>query len=152
MFVSEKAFEPPVIEDLGFGNGAIVEAGFEGVFNDHAYRIVDGRISWQEAKEKCEAEGGHLVTITTQEEQQFIDILNSRKRVLWIGLYREMNSDEWNWITGEGNEYINWLDGEPSNGEETAASVRPDRWNDLREGSTGEIEGYICEWDHNIWE
>ena len=150
IFVSQDAFGPPKIEDFGFGKGAIVSAGYEGVFNDHLYKVFYDRYRWEDAKKACEELGGHLVTITTSEEQKFLEMLNSQRKVFWIGYERVSDdSENWQWITSEAIDYTNWNDGEPNNynGSESKASLRPDRWNDLNEDSTGEIEGYICEWD-----
>ena len=57
-------------------------------------------MSWSEARVYCEKVGGHLATITSADEQKFIDYLNKGSKSLWIGAYR----DEyflWYWVTGE---------------------------------------------------
>ncbi len=40
-------------------------------FNGHTYYLYTG-YTWQEAKDYCESVGGHLATITSQEEMDFI--------------------------------------------------------------------------------
>ena len=37
---------------------------------EHQYRIFYDALTWEEAKAACEAKGGHLATITSEEEQQ----------------------------------------------------------------------------------
>ena len=150
IFVSQEAFGPPKIEDFGFGKGAIVSAGYEGIFNDHLYKVFYERYTWKDAKKACEKLGGHLVTITTSGEQKFLNMLNTQNKVFWIGYERiQDDSDDWRWITDEPIDYTNWSSGEPNNynGSESKASLRQEKWNDLNENSTGEIDGYICEWN-----
>ena len=102
---------------------------------------------WTDAKKKCESLGGHLVTITTESEQTFIETLNTNGLSLWIGGYRE-NENDWKWVTGEDWDYTNWGDGEPNDqGDEKYAAVWPFYWNDLNNLNTYEQSGYICEWD-----
>lgn len=78
-------------------------------------------------------------------------MLNKSNKALWIGYERvQKDSESWKWITEEPNSYNNWSSGEPnnSNGSEDKASIRGDwGWNDLNGDSTGEIDGFICEWE-----
>lgn len=121
-------------------------------FSGHMYCIYIDGCGWESAKEKCESINGHLVTITSSEEQSFIDELNADNNRLWIGGYRN-SSATWNWLTGETWIYSNWGDGEPNDSSnvisnENRCSIWPSEWNDLNENSQ-EQEGYICEWDYN---
>ena len=152
VYVSPEAFGPVKINDLGFGKGAVAGAGVEGVFEGHTYKIVQKKMTWKEASNYCAKEGGHLATITSQEEQKFVDLLNSNNRVLWIGCERGEALDDWKWITGEPYDYTNWADGEPNNynGDETKGAVRPSQWNDFNKNSSGEVDGFLCEWDSVI--
>lgn len=118
------------------------------------YEIISERnLTWEEAKQKCEEAGGHLVTITSQEEMDYIyetlDIGNGR---YWIGAYRDDDSN-WMWVTGEEWDYTNWNEGEPNDSsnvksnENRAVTWSQGKWNDLNEENTSEQYGYICEWD-----
>lgn len=40
--------------------------------NGHRYQLFDTSMSWNEAEAYCESLGGHLATITSVEEQQYI--------------------------------------------------------------------------------
>lgn len=120
-------------------------------YNGHRYMIYEKVLSWKEAEEYCEIVGGHLATITSVGEQEFIFQLNSSDLKLWIGGYKD-SSDDWNWITYEDWDYTNWADGEPSNddtvgGYENSVAVWPMSWNDLNENNTIKLSGFICEWD-----
>ena len=52
------------------------------------YTYSGDSFTWEQAERYCENMGGHLVTITSPQEQAFIEQLNSENRHLWIGAYR----------------------------------------------------------------
>lgn len=89
------------------------------VFNGHHYKVfTDEKISWNAANVKCLAMGGHLVTITSQREQDFIDSIytTAYDTDAWIGLYREGGYQEngsFKWVTEEPVTYTRWTDGHP---------------------------------------
>ena len=135
-------------EDTAVTTPQIPENAVE--FNGSYYKVFNDRLCWLDAELYCESLGGHLVTITSQEEQDFIESINWQKK--WIGGYRHTGWDNtWYWITGEKWDYTNWGEGEPNNSSnvisnENKASVWPKLWNDLNLNST-EQNGFICEWD-----
>lgn len=132
-------------------------------FNGHYYKIFSDSISWSSAKKYCEDLGGHLVTITSAEEQTFlIDLVKDfSKKNVWIGA--RPNNGIIEWITGEDfSAYTNWAAGEPNNvfNMQNAvmmytgkASYPAGTWNDENENGrswTGYYLsdfGFICEWD-----
>ncbi len=121
------------------------------VFNGHSYKIYKGSYSWDEAKILCEQVGGHLATITSQEEEDFIQTLNATNSSLWIGGYRD-GYFNWKWVTGEEWNYTYWGSGEPNNSgnvvpDENCVAVWPKYWNDLNANNKYEQSGYICEWE-----
>lgn len=120
-------------------------------YDGSAYKIYLTSATWAEAKQQCEDLGGHLATITSQAEQDFIEKLNSGSRRLWIGGYRD-DGNNWNWVTGEPWDYTHWAAGEPNNSSnvvsnENCIAVWPKQWNDLNEKNKSEQSGFICEWD-----
>ena len=90
----------------------------------HIYQVIEcdtvNGISWEEAEARCEEMGGHLVTITSQEEQDYVESLikDAKSKSYHIGMYREDDGEStklgWKWVTGEAFEYSNWDDGEPN--------------------------------------
>ncbi len=97
-------------------------------------------ISWRDAEAVCERWGGHLVTITSQKEQnQVLSIIKKDKEEMssysgkdkeemssysgivddtsnyWIGCYRDLDTNRWTWLTGEEAAYFNWDINEPNN-------------------------------------
>lgn len=118
---------------------------------EHQYRIFYDALTWEEAKAACEAKGGHLATITSEEEQQKLNLYNAGNHKLWIGGYKNTEG-QWCWVTGEPWEYENWGDGEPNNSSnvvagESCVAMWPEKWNDLANSNTYEQSGYVCEWE-----
>lgn len=151
------------------GNGTVCEFKSESSY----YRAVKcnaGEISWHQAQTIAQNEGGHLVTITSKEENDLLVnnlTLNMKVMVgmrygfrsIWIGLTDEKEEGKFTWVTGEKFDYSNWNSGEPNNDNnedyvalyikisgnlwhQTADLV----WNDYRV-SHSEINGYVIEYD-----
>ena len=102
-------------------------------YNGHSYYRSTGNAFWLNAKSNCEAMGGHLVTVTTAAENNFIfNIWPSG----WIGLTDEVNEGTWRWVTGETYSYTSWNPGEPNNAgnEDYVQFVGSGKWNDLPNG------------------
>ena len=121
----------------------------EGRFNNHVYLFCDREVTWYAAKRLCEFMGGHLVTIASEEENQFVHSLRGESRV-WLGATHA--SGAWEWITGEAFSYDKWAAGEWNNATENdegsenyAEQAYWDAaWNDL----SGYVpRGFVCEID-----
>ncbi len=88
--------------------------------SERTYEIVASDLSWSEANEAAREAGGHLATITSEEEYEVICALadESGLKYLWLGA--ALTSDEmvWGedgcWITGEAWSFDVWYPGEPS--------------------------------------
>ena len=121
----------------------------EGTFNNHIYLFCDKEVTWYAAKQLCEFMGGHLVTITSEEENQFVHSLRGENRI-WLGATHASGS--WEWITGETFSYDKWASGEWNNatdndeGSENYAEQAywDATWNDLPGYFT---RGFVCEID-----
>lgn len=122
----------------------------DGVFNGHTYAVYSEQMNWHDAQTFCEELGGHLVTITSEEEMDFI--LNEIMVIgedCMIGFSDAETEGDWVWVTGEDNEYTNWADGEPNNEweEDYAAMMNGSGvWNDGH-FDTEDYWNFICEWD-----
>ncbi len=89
-------------------------------YEGHYYLVIDNPAYWSTAKEDCESRGGHLATITSQGEQDFIARLienNGSQYNYWIGGTDEGQEGTWTWITGEPWTYSNWYKNQPDNGD-----------------------------------
>lgn len=135
-------------------------------WNGHHYLVVDKSMNWIDANDKAKEIKGHLVTITSDAEQRFVNslILNSSKNMYWMGAKQGMSS--WYWITGENFSYTNWGEGEPNNqdGSEGFLQIYAKSinrkvlgdWNDASVSGAAysddfyslENTGYIVEWDN----
>ena len=89
--------------------------------NGHYYALISvpGGITWENAKNAAQSlsysgVNGHLATITSQDESDFI-VDKLYPTYNWIGGFQPDGSEEpaggWQWITGESWSYINWESG-----------------------------------------
>jgi len=99
-------------------------------YNGHSYYRSNGSMTWTSAKQACINMGGHLVTITSSAENNFV--FNTWPSG-WIGFTDEVSEGQWRWVTGESVTYSNLNGGEPNNAgnEDYAQFVSGGRWNDL---------------------
>ena len=69
-------------------------------FQGRDYLYIPKYLTWAEARKLCEAHGGHLVTITSREENDFVSSLFTfGASWIWIGI--ETIDRRPRWITGE---------------------------------------------------
>ena len=126
-------------------------------YEGHSYRVYNSSsdLTWKEAEMLCEAIGGHLVTVTSEEEQTFLKInIYKDGTYYFLGGFYD-NSGNWAWVTGEEMDYMQWT--EPS--EESSLNYRymgtlDYDWQNYNEtgyikisGYNKQVSGYICEWD-----
>ena len=102
----------------------LLEFTYGGYHEGSFYYVSNNTSNWYSAYAICNDFGGHLVSITSIEEQSFIETLTTE--IVWIGLYQDINSVEyeenndegWVWVSGEDFLYENWINQEPSNPDE----------------------------------
>jgi len=118
-------------------------------FENHYYQLFSIELTWSDAKDYCESLAGHLVTITSEEENSFVDTLTQGNSI-WIGFTDEQIEGEWAWVTNEPVTYVNWNQGEPNDafsGEDYAELLPFDGWND--NGGPADPDYsifFVCEW------
>lgn len=85
-------------------------AAAEVVYNGHKYLRYEYNLPWKSAKSFCEAHGGHLVTITSFDEQQVVEYLldGGRNLIYYIGCSDAADHGNYTWITSEPFSYSNW--------------------------------------------
>lgn len=125
----------------------------------HKYAIYDSNgISWAKAQSECRKKGGHLMTINSPFEFDYLNntLSSGRKGGLyWLGA--SGGSEKWKWVTGESISYARTI---------SVSGYTMDRCENyfsalgnclaycpalayLSEGfpSYSNIKGYICEWE-----
>ena len=126
--------------------------------NNHYYEAVSGDVSWSEALLLAESSSfngvaGHLVTITSVEENDWIWTNLGAVNAYFLGGTDQIVEGSWEWITGESWSYVNWNSGEPNDvpwalptGEDALQFADNGKWNDVP--VTGYISGgYIIEYE-----
>jgi len=96
--------------------------------------------------ERCKKVGGHLATITSREEHEFVINL-SKTKDCWVGATDEGSEGQWRWVTGEPFEYTEWMDAnQPDNTRGTQHYLRftAAGWDD---DSNSALYRYVCEWE-----
>jgi sulfatase modifying factor 1 len=83
------------------------------------YQFVEGNFTWQQAKADAESKGGHLGTITSQLEYEFLrgvfpKYANGSLRP-WLGASDAEQEGVWRWVTGEVWEFSRWDSLQPDN-------------------------------------
>jgi Lectin C-type domain len=134
--------------------------------NGNYYEHIFGLFSFDEAMADAQGrtyEGctGHLVTITSAEEDAFLATSGLLQFGYWIGAVQSGTatsvSEGWTWVTGEAFVYTHWMSGEPNDGidnfedhgEDALQIFFDNAWNDS--SRTGDIansrSAYIIEYE-----
>lgn len=117
------------------------------------YKSYQQMLDWFGALDVCVQDGGQLVSIQSQTEDNFIKSLDTDQTAFrWIGLTDENHEGIWKWIRNTGNggpseieaEYLNWYPGQPDSYVyvENCAHYYRGMWNDL---PCGRPNPFICE-------
>ena len=112
------------------------------------YQVFTEACSWEDARKKCEAAGGHLAYITSEEDwAKVINALNGTGlKYVWLGGTTSISADETRitatWLDGSSMDYIydanHWFANEPS-GRDFSSADKP-------------LEPYILLWNVNdVW-
>jgi hypothetical protein len=103
---------PPIIESCDMLEGAAINDE-----NGNCYRANTDELTFDEARAACIAGGGHLVTIGTETEDDFVHALLDDAH--WLGATDgRANGIEgvapYTWVNGDEWDYSNWQDGQPN--------------------------------------
>ncbi len=74
--------------------------------NGHAYKAIRCE-NREDARTQAEAESAHLVTITSEAEQVWLEVV-FKDEPYWLGLIYVPFGSKWFWETGEPLTYTNW--------------------------------------------
>ena len=128
VYVANNAAEGNPLNPCGDGDQWIHHEG-------ECYHAANGASSWFKARGKCMAIGGHLVSIASKEENEFIASMIPRTypQTVWIGMY-ESETGPYIWSDGSPEKYTNFEKDQPDDkhGSERCVimSVESGEWRD----------------------
>jgi len=117
------------------------------------YEAISGTYDWTTANSNAISKGGHLVTLTSQAENDWVwanVITGGNPAFYWLGGYQDPAGSEpsggWKWVTGETWSYANWNGGEPSEStppgnEDYLQLWNNGAWNDINGNSANTTYG-----------
>ena len=128
--------------------------------NGHYYEFVEDPRLWTEAYADALTRihlgyQGHLVTITSRGEQDFLNSIKPSSGDAWLGGSDAAAEGVWRWVAGPENgqlmadSFLNWASGEPNNFMNEDYLIGwwregdGDNWND---GSIDRYRGYVVEY------
>lgn len=112
------------------------------LFNGHCYRLYKESVSWRTARTHCEQQHAYLVSIESNQENDFVSYLSACSSDsatgsrTWIGLGPNYHSQSpKRWLDGNTMIYQRWRDREPNNGGRNEGCIETNRsargeWND----------------------
>ena len=121
-------------------------------FKGHKYELYNESMTWESAKLFCEKKGGHLVTISDEKENEFVNGMRCRnlstdyQQSIWLGGSDTANEGTWSWITGEPFTYSNWKPNEPNGGtsQNYLQMYSSGNWDDVQNEAGRFV---VCEYD-----
>ncbi|MRT94526.1 LamG-like jellyroll fold domain-containing protein [Ancylomarina sp. 16SWW S1-10-2] len=126
-------FDYPIATDkCSAFEGSIDGYTYLGVFNEHTYYYSSASVSISTAMQNAIDEGGNLLAINSQEENDFI---NNQVGEIWIGINDLAEENTFVWTNGETVDYTNWNSGEPNNSsdEDYVEMLTSGLWNDFND-------------------
>jgi hypothetical protein len=136
--------------------------------NSHWYQLVraPSQINWPEARTAAQAlffagYQGHLATITSADERQFVNTNVTGKsglEAVWLGGFQDSKAPDyrepdggWRWVTGEPFQFTNWHAGEPNDSPHDSNALQltviwGGEWDD-RLATEARLPGYVVEYE-----
>ena len=111
------------------------------LFESHCYRLFENKLSWPAAEVHCQQEKGHLTSINSNGENNFLYQLK-RGSPPWLGINDIHTEGNWVWSDGSAANFVNWHAGEPNNnGNQDCGQMYNGRWDDDK---CQELKSFIC--------
>uniref|UniRef100_A0A7S1PJB7 C-type lectin domain-containing protein n=1 Tax=Percolomonas cosmopolitus TaxID=63605 RepID=A0A7S1PJB7_9EUKA len=125
-------------------------------YEGYEYQYFGAKRTWKNAEKACEVWGGHLASVNSRAEHNFVKGLTSKWS--WIGLTNE-NSRSWSWSDGSSLSFSKWFIFEPNNWGRnehcgTANFIARGYWHDfnchLRLGYICKRNTNQCSWGNSV--
>ncbi|XP_031175117.1 ladderlectin-like isoform X2 [Sander lucioperca] len=117
-------------------------------FGSRCFAFYGQPKTWIDAELFCQSAGGHLASIHSDAEHEFIrnntNQVSSTDKNAWIGGFDAMKEGIWMWTDGSQFYYQSWGGGEPNNccgGENCLLINWRDNWND---GTCSSQLPFVC--------
>ncbi|XP_055359373.1 brevican core protein-like isoform X2 [Betta splendens] len=104
-------------------------------FQGFCYQHFSKRLSWEAAEQHCRMCGGHLISVMSPEEQDYVN--DKYREYQWTGLNDRTIEGDFRWSDGSPLLYDNWYKGQPDSyflsGEDCVVMVwhEAGRWSDV---------------------
>ena len=134
--VPEAPYNYGILEPVGFvmeieESSIIIKSAEK--FRNNRYEFYNTNMPYSVAKYYAESKGGHLITISSAEENAFV--ASELIDWTWLALTdKNRTVNDFVWTTGETLTFDNWNTGEPNDdhGEDNAGIHPTGKWNDTR--------------------
>jgi hypothetical protein len=97
-------------------HGSSISGPFVNSDNGHTYLLLD-TASWTDSEAEAVSLGGHLVTISSAAENEWVWSTFKDKLpdpgTLWIGFSDQAKEGTWCWANGENAAFVHFQDGQP---------------------------------------
>ncbi|XP_068558645.1 lactose-binding lectin l-2-like [Cebidichthys violaceus] len=109
-------------------------------FNNRCYKYVATRMAWADAELHCVSQRANLVSIHSQEEQNFVKTLiknfDPAEGYTWFGLSDIHKDGTWMWSDGSAVKFVYWSHLNPDNASGREHCVHTNypkelKWNDI---------------------
>jgi hypothetical protein len=115
--------------------------------NGHWYRVDSALRTWPNARDFASSIGGHLASVTSASEGDFVIALSVLAEASgpWLGGFQDPSASDyaepaagWRWVTGEAWSFVQWCPGEPNDSPNenclALGGASSTCWNDLPSG------------------
>ena len=108
------------------------------VYNGFEYAIEHVYQNWEDHEKAAVAWGGHLASVHSKEEYEFILNLRDRNDRYFLGGMRIRGGSTWSWSDGSPWDFEDWAEDEPNNRNDMEDRVeikKNNLWNDVESTS-----------------
>jgi len=112
-------------------------------FQGACYKLYKEIKTWADARAYCLTQQADLVSVHSEEEENFVKQLVDGYDTIWLGGMDIKFDGQWRWSDGTPWDYQNWQPGKPGVSE-GCVEFGSKGWNDVHGLFTGHTKGFIC--------